>query len=145
MKDHPGDETLLSGYTAMAGFLTEKGLKTSKSTLSKLGAPSVNEELPPDERLPIEGYWGVLPTVKPSRLLEWAFKRMRPSRSEPPSPMAASAQSAPLAPVSPKTVAASPLPRKRGRPLKGRPAGDAAGTSSKREFEAGRQEEVAMK
>jgi hypothetical protein len=129
MKDHDnlGDETLLAGYGAMARFLTEeRGLKTSKSTLSKLGAPSVNAGLPEDERLPIEGYWGILPTVKPSRLLEWAWRRLRPSRSEPPLRIAASAQPAPLVPVPParasKTAAAPPSQRKRGRPTKVQPS-----------------------
>jgi len=83
---NPADETLLPGYGAMARFLTERGLKTSRSTLCKLGAPSINAQLPADERFPIEGYWGVLPIAKPSRLLSWAWRRLRPSRSEPPQP-----------------------------------------------------------
>jgi hypothetical protein len=128
--DNPGDETLLPGYGAMARFLTERGLKTAKSTLSKRGAPSTNEGLPAAERLPIEGYWGRLPVAKPSRLLEWAWRQLRPSRSEPPrSPIAASAQPAPLAPVppasAPKNAAAAtpPPPQKRGRPPKVQAAG----------------------
>jgi hypothetical protein len=126
MKDHdnPGDETLLAGYGEMAQYLTGRGFRTAKSTLQKIGAPSVNAGLPEDERLPIEGYWGILPTAKPSHLLEWAWRRLRPSRSQPPLPIAASAQPAPFAPVPPapasKAAAAPTRPpqRKRGRPAK---------------------------
>jgi len=66
---------VLTGYPSMAEFLTSHGFETSKSTLSKLGAPSVREQLPPDERLPIVGYWGVLPTAIPDELLAWAWRR----------------------------------------------------------------------
>jgi hypothetical protein len=98
MNDHdsPRGETLLAGYAAMAGFLTGCGLKISKSTLSKLGAPSVNKALPTAERLPIRGYWGNLPIAKPTDLFEWARRRLRPSRGEPSaSDPAASAQTVP--------------------------------------------------
>jgi len=125
-----GDKPLLAGYVAMARFLTTQGLTTSKSTLSKLGAPSVNEGLLADEKLPIEGYWGILPTAKPDRLLEWAWRRLRPSRSQPPLPIAASAQPAPLAPVPPAPGSEPVLrqtPRKRGRPAKVQSAGAATG------------------
>src|SRR5712671_1007611 len=68
---------VLTGYPSMAEFLTSHGFETSKSTLSKIGAPSVREQLPPDERLPIVGYWGVLPTAIPEELLAWAWRRLR--------------------------------------------------------------------
>jgi hypothetical protein len=110
-------EPLLAGYEEMAACLTERaGLKISKSTLQKLGAPSIREALPVEERLPIEGYWMKLPVVKPDRLLDWALRRLRPSRNEPPPPSIA-AQPAPPAPVPPAPkVAAAPPPHKRGRP-----------------------------
>jgi hypothetical protein len=128
--DNPGGEPLLAGYAAMSDHLTARGFRTSKSTLSKLGAPSANAELPADERLPIEGYWGILPIAKPSRLIDWAYRRLRPSRGEP-SPIVASAETAPLAPAppapAPKTTRppTPPPPRKRG-PAKVQPAGAAA-------------------
>jgi hypothetical protein len=80
--DNPATETLLAGYGRMARFLTDHGFPTSKSTLSKIGAPSVREQLPEEERLPVEGYWGVLPLAKPSRLLKYAWARMRQTRGK---------------------------------------------------------------
>jgi hypothetical protein len=75
-------EKALAGYPAMVEFLcTEVGFKTSKSTISKLGAPSINDQLPPEERLPIIGYWGLLPIAMPSGLRAWAWRRARKSRT----------------------------------------------------------------
>jgi hypothetical protein len=131
-QNNPGEEPLLAGYEAMACFLTDHGLDTTKSTMSKKGAPSVNAELPAAERFPIEGYWGILPVVKPDRLLDWALRRLRPSRGEPSaSHVAASGRPVQLAPVPPAQAPAAaaptlPPPRKRGRPAKVRPAGAAA-------------------
>jgi hypothetical protein len=90
------DEPLLAGYGAMARCLTEHGFKTAKSTLSKIGAPSAKDELPAAERLPIEGYWGILPVANPTRLIEWARSRLSSSRRAL-SPVVASARPAPLA------------------------------------------------
>ncbi len=77
-------EKVLAGYPCMAEFLNSHGFETSKSTLSKLGAPSVREQLPADERLPIVGYWGVLPTAIPKELLAWAWRRLRPTHPKMP-------------------------------------------------------------
>jgi hypothetical protein len=114
-QDNAGDEPLLAGYGAMARYLTGKGLRTGKSTLQKRGAPSVNDALPPAERFPIKGYWGVLPVTEPRLLLDWALRQLHPSRSEPP-PSPAPLASVPPAPA-PKAAVASPR-RKRGRPPK---------------------------
>ncbi len=82
--DDLSGEKVLTGYTAMVEFLcTEVGFKTSKSTLSKIGAPSINDQLAPEERLPIIGYWGPLPIATPSGLRAWAWRRARKSAQLP--------------------------------------------------------------
>jgi hypothetical protein len=65
-------EKLLVGYRQLAEFLTAAGFPTSKSTMSKYCAPSLN--IGP----PVEAYWGKLPAFRPSRSLEWARQRLRP-------------------------------------------------------------------
>jgi hypothetical protein len=133
MNDHNDldDEPLLAGYAAMARCLTKHGFKTAKSTLSKIGAPSAKDELPAAERLPVEGYWGILPVANPTRLIEWARSRLSSSRRAL-SPVAASPQPASLAPVPPApgpkgaATPTPPPPRKRGRPANVQPAGAAA-------------------
>jgi len=123
--DNPDDQPWLTGYAPMAAYLTGRGFKIGKSTLSKVGAPSANAGLPDAEKFPIDGYWGRLPLSNPRRLLDWAYKRLRPCG---PSPIAASAQPLPLAPVptapASKAFAAPspPPPCKRRRPAKVQPA-----------------------
>jgi hypothetical protein len=73
MDDNP-QEKLIAGYRELADFLTGEGFKTSQSTMAKYCSPAIN--IGP----PSEGYWGRLPTYRPSRVLQWAQSRMRPAR-----------------------------------------------------------------
>jgi len=66
------DERLIVGYPSLASFLTEAGFRISKSTVSKYCSPAIN--IGP----PVEGYWGTLPAVKPSRTIAWAKARLKP-------------------------------------------------------------------
>jgi hypothetical protein len=67
-------EKLIAGYSALAEFLTSEGFKISQSTMAKYCSPAINTG-PPSE-----GYWGRLPTFKPSRVREWAQSRLRSTR-----------------------------------------------------------------
>ena len=67
-----GDERLIPGHQLLAEFLTGRGYRTSKSTISKYCSPAIN--IGP----PVEGYWGRWPLFKPSRALAWAKARTRP-------------------------------------------------------------------
>jgi hypothetical protein len=71
------EEKPICGYGPAANFLTAEGLPISESTLSKEGAPSRGGSLP------IEGYWGRRPILRPSRLIAWAKGRVRPRRAAP--------------------------------------------------------------
>jgi hypothetical protein len=70
------DEKLIAGYRQLADFLTSKGYKTSQSTMAKYCSPAI--AIGP----PCEGYWGRLPTFRPSRVLEWAKSRIRSPNPE---------------------------------------------------------------
>jgi len=65
-------ERLIAGYASLASFLTERGFRISKSTVSKYCSPAIN--IGP----PVEGYWGRLPAFKPSRTIDWAKARLKP-------------------------------------------------------------------
>jgi hypothetical protein len=73
--DDGSQEKLIAGYGPLADFLTGEGYRTSHSTMAKYCSPAVG--IGP----PSEGYWGRLPTFKPSRVREWARSRLRPSRA----------------------------------------------------------------
>ncbi len=90
------DEVLITGYEPAAQFLTEHGFPTSKSLLSKVGSPAVGEG--PE----VVGYWNGRPSFRPSALLAWARRRMKPSKTVP-------------------TIAVSSSARGRGRPRKPTP------------------------
>jgi hypothetical protein len=77
--DSVENEELLMGYGPLAKFLTSRCFPISKSSLQKIGRPSVNQGPP------VEGYWGNLPAFRPSRALEWARSRIRPTRGQAPS------------------------------------------------------------
>jgi hypothetical protein len=66
------DEKPLCGYDQLAEFLTDNGFRISRSWISKVCSPSIN--CGPQ----IEGYWGKLPMVLPSRAIAWARARVRP-------------------------------------------------------------------
>jgi hypothetical protein len=72
------------GYGPLAKFLTSKGFPISKSSLQKLGMPSVNQG-PPSE-----GFWGILPVFGQDLALAWARSRIGPRRRKatdaPPAP-----------------------------------------------------------
>jgi hypothetical protein len=72
--DDQSQEKLIAGYRELANFLTGEGFRTSQSTMAKYCSPAIN--IGP----PCEGYWGRLPTYRPSRVLQWAHSRMRPAR-----------------------------------------------------------------
>jgi hypothetical protein len=120
------DEKLIVGYGQLSEFLIEQHYPLSKSTVTKICSPAINTGPP------AEGLWGRLPTFKPSRVLDWARKRMRPAgeaRSHPATttgpafvPQKARAQA-------PAPNAAAAPPKLRGRPRK-RPAGDLATKSA---------------
>ena len=67
------EEKPIAGYAALAKLLTDEGYPTSRSTVTKYCAPSVN--IGP----PVESYWGKLPIFKPSRVLAWARGRLKPA------------------------------------------------------------------
>jgi hypothetical protein len=73
--DQTNCEDYIIGYGPLAEFLTSKSFKISKSSLQKIGMPSAG-----GGGLPIEGYWGNLPAFRPSKALEWARSRIRPTR-----------------------------------------------------------------
>jgi hypothetical protein len=68
------EERLIAGYGELADFLTDQGFKISRSTVTKICAPSVATGPP------CEGYFGRYPIFRPSRSLSWAKARLRPSK-----------------------------------------------------------------
>jgi hypothetical protein len=74
LKSMDEDEKMIPGNGAAADFLTAYGYKISKSTFAKWSAPSSGVDTA------IEGYWGRLPLRRPSRLLELARSRLRPTQ-----------------------------------------------------------------
>jgi hypothetical protein len=58
----------------LAAFLTEHGYPTGHSTLAKYCSPAINTGPP------AECWWGKRPMYRPSRALEWAQSRLRPSK-----------------------------------------------------------------
>jgi hypothetical protein len=100
------DERLLT-RRQIGEFLSANGFPISHSTLSKYCSPAIN--IGP----PAECWWGKLPMYRPSRALEWARSRLRPSKD------AAVGKSAP-------TAAAHNSSRTRGRQRDQRSSASAA-------------------
>jgi hypothetical protein len=65
-------EKMISGYAALAEYLTGEGFPISKGTLQKYCSPSVNTG-PPHEF-----FWGQKKTFRPSIALKWARDRLKP-------------------------------------------------------------------
>jgi len=84
--DQAHDEQLVTGYAALAKFLSSRGFPISKSSPQKFGMPSAGGIGPPSE-----GYWGNLPAFRQDRALDWARSRIRRTRGKPaatPAPIA---------------------------------------------------------
>jgi hypothetical protein len=109
--DHIDNEKLIVGYAPLSDFLTSEGFRISTSSLQKLGMPSAGGAGPPRE-----GFWGNLPAFRPSRALDWARSRIRPSRGK------ATASSAPIADLSTEPTVDSPAKGAFGTPPCGPPS-----------------------